>query len=182
MYRLRCTCYKFATLANTSKSNFLCSVNKDLLELAALSGAVRVISKHVTFAEAVLTVLFFFFCKPLNETIANRYFLSPFYCSGQLIYCLEISGNKNNLRTIWGWNRQKIKNSPESARSRKVTGSYIQRFFLIERARTKWNDRLLSCSDIQDGRLRPSFYIVLSPHRTQLFWLGAVKARWKLDV
>ena len=84
-----------------SKSNFLCSVNKDLLELTGLSGAVRVISKPVTFAEAVLTILFFFFfCIPLNETIANTYFLSPFYCSGQLTYCLEISGNKNNLRII----------------------------------------------------------------------------------
>ena len=35
-----------------------------------------------------------------NLTIANTYFLVPFYCSRQLIHCLKISGNKNNLRTI----------------------------------------------------------------------------------
>ena len=39
------------------------------------------------------------------------------YCSGQLIHCLKISGNKNNLRTIRGWNRQNIKNSLASAES-----------------------------------------------------------------
>ena len=38
-------------------------------------------------------------------------------CSGQLIHCLIILGNKNNLRTIWGWNRPKIKKSPASAES-----------------------------------------------------------------
>ena len=39
---------------------------------------------------------FMFFRKPLDETIVCKYvFLS--YCSGQLIHCLEISGNKNNL-------------------------------------------------------------------------------------
>ena len=44
-------------------------------------------SELVTFANAVLTV-------------SNTYFLVPFYmyCSGQLIHCLEISGNKDNLR------------------------------------------------------------------------------------
>ena len=36
------------------------------------------------------------------------------FCSWQLIHCLEKSRNKNNLRAIWGWNRQKIKNSPAS--------------------------------------------------------------------
>ena len=50
------------------------------------SGAGRVISKLLTFANAV----------------SNTYFLVPFYmyCSGQLIHYLKISGNKNNLRTI----------------------------------------------------------------------------------
>ena len=45
----------------------------------------------VEFANAVLTV-------------SNTYFLVPFYiyCSGQLIHCLKISGNKNNLRTFRG--------------------------------------------------------------------------------
>ena len=33
------------------------------------------------------------------------------------MHSLETSGNKNNLRTIWGWNRQKIKNNPGSAES-----------------------------------------------------------------
>ena len=34
----------------------------------------------------------------LDETIANTYFLAPFYCSGQLTHCFEISGNKSNLK------------------------------------------------------------------------------------
>ena len=34
------------------------------------------------------------------------------YEKKRVIHCLEISGNKNNFRTIWGWNRQEIKNSP----------------------------------------------------------------------
>ena len=57
-----------------------------------------------------------FQCFSLDETITNTYFLVSLcmYCSGQLIHCLKISGNKNNLRTIWVWNRQKIKNSPFS--------------------------------------------------------------------
>ena len=56
---------------------------KNLLELAGLSGTGRVISKLVTFADAVLTVSRFFFPVPLDETIANTYFSVPFYCSGQ---------------------------------------------------------------------------------------------------
>ena len=51
------------------------------MELGGLSGAGRVISKLVTFADAVLAV-------------------AAFFCSGQLINFLESSGNKNNLRTI----------------------------------------------------------------------------------
>ena len=62
---------------------------KDLLKLAGSSGAGRVISKLVTFANALLTV-----------SITNMYVLEPFYCSGQLIHWLKISGYKNNLRTI----------------------------------------------------------------------------------
>ena len=63
----------------------------------------------------------------LDETIANTYFLSclvPFYmnCSGDLIHCLKISGNiKNNLRTIWGSNRKKLRTAQPQP---KVTGSY----------------------------------------------------------
>ena len=36
------------------------------------------------------------------DIVSNTYFLVPFYvyCSEQLIHCLNISGNKNNLRTI----------------------------------------------------------------------------------
>ena len=70
------------------------------MELGGLSGAGRVISKLVTFADAVLTVSCFSYRIPLHETIPNTYFVAAFYCSGQLIHCLETSGNKNNLRTI----------------------------------------------------------------------------------
>ena len=56
------------------------------------------VSKLVTFADAVLTVSRFF-RTALDETLANTYFLVTFQCwSGQLIRSLEISGNKNNLR------------------------------------------------------------------------------------
>ena len=55
--------------------------------------------KLVKFANAVLTIKVFFRIS-LDETIASTYFTEPFYCSGQLIHCLEISGNKNDLRTI----------------------------------------------------------------------------------
>ena len=65
------------------------------------------LTKLVKFMDAVLIVTSFF----------EQYFLVPFYCSGQLIHCLEISGNKNNLRTTQVWNRQKIKNSLASAES-----------------------------------------------------------------
>ena len=61
---------------------------------AGPSGAGRVISKLVTFVAAVLTVSNIFRIL-LEETIANMYFLAPFYCSG---YCLDISGNKNNSK------------------------------------------------------------------------------------
>ena len=70
-------------------------VNKDLLELSGSSGTGRVICKLVTFVDAVLDS-FMFFRILLDETIANMYYLAPFYCSGQLIHCLKISGNKNN--------------------------------------------------------------------------------------
>ena len=65
------------------------------------------ISKPVTFTDAVLTVLTFFAGSNNSKQILLSQ-LVPFYmyCSGQLIHCLKISGNKNNLRTIWGWNRQ----------------------------------------------------------------------------
>ena len=80
-----------------------------VLELAGSSGAGRVLHvsmKLMTFTDTAQCTD----SSPLGETTANTYFLAPFYCSGLLIHCLEISGNKNNLRTIWGWNRQKIKN------------------------------------------------------------------------
>ena len=70
------------------------------MELGGLSGAGRVISKLVTFTDAVLTVSCFSCRIPLHETISNACFVAAFYCSGQLIHCLETSGNKNNLRTI----------------------------------------------------------------------------------
>ena len=57
-------------------------VYKDLLELVGSSGVRGVISKLVTFAYAVLTVLGFFTHIPLDETIASTYFFVPFYFSG----------------------------------------------------------------------------------------------------
>ena len=83
------------------------------------SGAGRVIRKLVTFANAVLT----------NNSF-KYIFLSSIYvdCSGQIIHCLKISGNKNNLRTIWDWNRQKRKNNP----------AWAERYwFLLKKARIK---------------------------------------------
>ena len=44
------------------------------MELGGLSGAGRVISKLVTFADAVLTVLCFSYRIPLHEIIPNTYF------------------------------------------------------------------------------------------------------------
>ena len=60
------------------------------------------ISKLEKFADAVLpgSFKFFFAYHELDETIAKPYFLAPFYCFGQLNHCLEISGNKDNLKTI----------------------------------------------------------------------------------
>ena len=89
-----------------------------LLELAGSSDAGRVINKLVKFADAVLTVSCFSHTAGWNQS--KHVFLvviAPFYCPGQQIHCLETSGNKNNLRTIWGWNRQEIKNNPGSAES-----------------------------------------------------------------
>ena len=84
-------------LRTITRPKFDCNVhaNKTCQNLAWLSpgssqsGAGRVISKLVTFANAVLTV-------------SSAYFFVPFYmyCSGQQIHCLKISGNKNNLRTV----------------------------------------------------------------------------------
>ena len=57
----------------------------------------------------------------LNETTANIFvsaILHLLFRATNPLY-IKISENKNNLRTIWSWNRQKIKNSPVS-----VTGSY----------------------------------------------------------
>ena len=71
------------------------------VRLARSSGVGRVISNLVQFADTILTVSSFFRIL-LDETIANSYFLEPYYCSGQLIDCLEVSGNKNNLRTTLG--------------------------------------------------------------------------------
>ena len=71
----------------------------------------------------------------LDQTIANTYFLVPFYmyCSGELIHCLKISGNKNNLRTMWGWNRQKFKNIP----------AWVESYwFLYKKKRVDWKQKL----------------------------------------
>ena len=67
--------------------------NKTCQILAWSSGAGRVISKLVTFADVVLTVSSF----SLDETIVNTCFLVT-YCCGQLIHCLKTSENKNNLK------------------------------------------------------------------------------------
>ena len=75
-------------------------------------------NKLVTFTDAVLTVSCFSYTGGWNQS--KHVFLivkAPFYCSGERMHCLETSGNKNNLRTIWGWNRQKIKNNSGSAES-----------------------------------------------------------------
>ena len=66
--------------------------NKTFQNLAWSSGTGRVISKLVTFMDAVLTLLNFL----LDETIVNTYFLVPFYwySSGELIHCLKISIRK----------------------------------------------------------------------------------------
>ena len=75
-------------------------MHKNLLELAGLSGAGRVISNlEARDVRGSCIDRFKFFRIPLDETIANTYFLTPFYCFGQLIHCLEISENKNNLKT-----------------------------------------------------------------------------------
>ena len=83
----------------------------------------------------------------LDETIANTYFLSclvPFYmnCSGDLIHCLKISGNiKNNLRTIWGSNRKKLRTAQPQP---KVTGSYKKSvYFLINRMLSRFSLNIL---------------------------------------
>ena len=65
------------------------------------------------------------------------------YRSGQPIHCLKISGNKNNLRTIWGWNRQKVKNSPAWAES--YTGSYKKK---KERVQKKYANENLAASEV----------------------------------
>ena len=46
-----------------------------------------------------------FFRILLDETTANMYFLVPFYCSG---HCLEITGNKNNLRLLFSLKPKKM--------------------------------------------------------------------------
>ena len=56
-------------------------VYKDLLELAGSSGAGRVISKLVTFAEAVLIVSSFFTYRWMKQ-LANAYFLALFIVLG----------------------------------------------------------------------------------------------------
>ena len=87
-------------------------IKKTLLELAGSARAWRVRWRCIDSLK-VFRIL-------LDKTTANMYFLAPFYSnyiSGELIHCLEISGNKNNLRTNWGWNRQNNKNSPFSAES-----------------------------------------------------------------
>ena len=57
----------------------------------------------MTFLDAVLltgsSFYYILLVKQYTFTKANLYFFAPFYCSGQLIHCLEISGNKN-LRGI----------------------------------------------------------------------------------
>ena len=89
--------------------------NKTCQNLVWSSGAGRVISKLVTFADAVCWQFQVF---SLDETIVKIFLSATLHVSGsgQLIHCLKISGNKNrNLRTIWGWNCQKIENSLASA-------------------------------------------------------------------
>ena len=58
---------------------------------------------------------------PVHRAHINRS-LAPFYCSGHLIPCLEISGNKNNLKEQF----EDIiaKNLITAQPQPKVTGSY----------------------------------------------------------
>ena len=59
----------------------------------------------VTFADELSSL-------PQDKTITNTFFLVLYYCAGNWsTACLDIPGNNNNSRTIWSWNRQKIKNN-----------------------------------------------------------------------
>ena len=89
-----------------------------MLELAGSSGAGRVISKLVTLTDA------YFFRIALDETIANTYFLVPFYCFRHLIHCLEISGILG-MRTIYEQFEAEIAKKLRTGQPQpKVTGSY----------------------------------------------------------
>ena len=84
-----------------------------MLELTGSSGAGWMSGKQARHVRGRCTDSFEFFRIPLDERVANTYFLAPFYCFGQPIHCLEISGNKNNLRL----KSPKTKSSPASAES-----------------------------------------------------------------
>ena len=65
-----------------------------------------------------------FFRIALDETIANTYFLVPFYCFRHLIHCLEISGILG-MRTIYEQFEAEIAKKLRTGQPQpKVTGSY----------------------------------------------------------
>ena len=75
-------------------------------------------------ARQVLTVSSFDRIPRWMQQHAYAYFLAPIYCSGagnQSTVWYISSENKNNLRTILGWNRQKLRTAQPQP---KVIGSY----------------------------------------------------------
>ena len=70
------------------------------------------------------------------------------YCSGQLIHCLKISGNKNNLRTIEPEIAKKLRTAQPQP---KVTGSYKKKACIAS------DEPVIIAFDIiQDDKVRKS--------------------------
>ena len=88
MHRLRCTRKFILSLSHFNRSFHILKAAENV----SIPWR-RKISKPVTFTNDVLTGF-----KILSHTAGWNNFVAPFYCSGQLIHCCEISGNKNNLR------------------------------------------------------------------------------------
>ena len=89
--------------------------NKNLLESSWVIGRWKS-DKHAHDVRGRCIDSFIFFAEWNNS---EHTFLGAilFFRATTVINCLKISGNKNNFGTIWGWNRQRIKNSPASAES-----------------------------------------------------------------
>ena len=102
----------------------------------------------MTIAEDVLTVSCFFAYRN-NSKLSYRLFI--------VLGSYPTVWKYQEIRTIWGWNRQKIKRTAQN--QPKVTGSYLflktvyTKGFFKRKSRTKWK-RTAVISDIQDGGLR----------------------------